>query len=554
MTKKLVLLSMVFLLMFISSCSNKPIKEHSFSSPNLTPLTTIESNSRLITQLYQMAKTGKVSEDKWKSGEDTIMEVEKDWGVADDKAEASSGTYSTYEKKHRVFGFNEQGQIYDIRSHSNKLQHITQNETEQVLGAPDEIRHFQDQNIYVYQTNQTYQLKFIFPPVADGDDRKLSHVSVVYLPWDPSVKETEPSYALDSMTIPEKIGQLMMIGLEGTTIDQQATNYIKENKVGGFILFKRNIENTQQTVDLINDLKQANDNQIPLFLGVDEEGGRVTRLPEEIIATPTSQTIGEKKDSDLSYQIGKLLAKKVKAFGFNLNFAPILDVNSNPDNPIIGDRSFGSEPSLVSDMAIAQMQGMTDNHVIPVGKHFPGHGDTNVDSHIDLPLLDHSIERLHQVELVPFQQAINHGAEAMMVGHLMVPSLDPDNPATLSKEIIQGLLRQELGFDGLVISDDLTMGAILENYEIGAAAVKAIQAGTDLLLVCHGYDQMNAVFQAIEKAVDNGDISMQSLDDSVNRVLKLKEKHGITDERIESVDVEKLNQDVQEVLDSSSLD
>ncbi|WP_018930892.1 beta-N-acetylhexosaminidase [Gracilibacillus lacisalsi] len=357
---------------------------------------------------------------------------------------------------------------------------------------------------------------------------------------------------IDDMTIPEKIGQLMMIGLESTSIDQQVTHYLSDKKVGGFILLQKNIQNTQQTVELINDLKQANDNQIPLFLGIDEEGGRITRLPKEIMVTPTSQAIGKKNDSDLSYQIGKLLAKKVKEFGFNINFAPVLDVNNNPHNPVIGDRSFGDKPDLVSKMAIAQMKGLSDENVIPVGKHFPGHGDTDVDSHINLPLLDHSVERLHQVELRPFQQAINHDAEAIMIGHLMIPSIDPDNPATLSADIIQGLLRKELGFDGLVISDDLTMGAILENYEIGDAAVQAIQAGTDLLLICHGYEQIDTVFAAIEDAVASGEISMQRLDESVNRLLQLKQKYGITDEEIDFVDVEQLNREIKETLPSTS--
>ncbi|WP_163579229.1 beta-N-acetylhexosaminidase [Gracilibacillus saliphilus] len=363
----------------------------------------------------------------------------------------------------------------------------------------------------------------------------------------------DSTYNIDAMTVTEKIGQLMMIGLESTSIDQQVTHYLSDKKVGGFILLQKNIQNTQQTVELINDLKQSNDNQIPLFLGIDEEGGRITRLPKEIMVTPTSQAIGKKGDHDLSYQIGKLLAKKAKEFGFNINFAPVLDVNSNPNNPVIGDRSFGDKPELVSKMAIAQMKGLSDENVIPVGKHFPGHGDTDVDSHINLPLLDHSVERLNQVELMPFQQAINHNAEAIMIGHLMVPSIDSDNPATLSAEIIQGLLRKKLGFDGLVISDDLTMGAILENYEIGDAAVQAIQAGTDLLLICHEYEHIDAVFAAIEDAVANGEISMQRLNDSVNRVVQLKKKYGVTDEKIASIDVEQLNREITKILSSTKL-
>ncbi len=347
------------------------------------------------------------------------------------------------------------------------------------------------------------------------------------------------------MSIEEKVGQLVVVGLEGYELDERATRLIETYQVGGFILFKRNIRSVDQAINLVNALKARNAvNKIPLFLGVDEEGGRVSRAPADFARLPTSRSIGERNDPDLALQVGKVLAQIVKAIGLNLNFAPVLDVNSNPDNPVIGDRAFGSEPQVVSSLGIQTMKGLQAEGVISVVKHFPGHGDTAVDSHVGLPRVDNDLERLKALELPPFEQAIKKGADAVMIAHILLPQIDPDNPATFSPAIITDLLRSELGFTGVVITDDLTMGAIVNNFEIGEAAVRSIKAGSDIVLVCHDYLLEEAVIKAITAAAKSGEISEDRLNQSVYRILKLKEKYRIADEPVRAGDVEKINAEI----------
>lgn len=235
-------------------------------------------------------------------------------------------------------------------------------------------------------------------------------------------------------------------------------------------------------------------------------------------------------------------------FGFNMDFAPVLDINSNPKNPVIGDRAFGSELEIVRDLGIETMKGIQSGGIISVIKHFPGHGDTSVDSHIGLPTVEHDIERLNSLELVPFRDAIKDGADTVMVAHILLSKIDPDYPSSLSKTVITGILREKLGFKGVVISDDMTMGAIVENYEIGNAAIKAINAGSDIVLVAHGYDNSLAVINSIKEAVTNGIISEERLNESVYRILSLKQKYNITDDIKDSIDIEGINNSIQEIL------
>lgn len=347
------------------------------------------------------------------------------------------------------------------------------------------------------------------------------------------------------MSLEEKIGQLVIVGLEGYELDERAAKLIETYRVGGLILFKRNLRSVEQAVDLVNALKAKNQaNKIPLFLAVDEEGGRVSRAPAELAGLPASSVIGEHNDRDLAYQVGRLLAQKVKAIGLNMNFAPVLDVNSNPNNPVIGDRAFGAEPQVVSTLGIPTMQGIQAEGVISVVKHFPGHGDTAVDSHVGLPRVDHDRERLQAVELPPFVRAIEEGVDAVMIAHILLPKLDPDRPATFSPAIISGLLREELRFAGVVITDDLTMGAIVNNYEIGQAAVESVKAGSDIVLVCHDYRLEEAVLIALTEAVKSGEISAERLDRSVYRILRLKRKYQLSDAPVQPGDVEKINTEI----------
>ncbi|WP_217900077.1 beta-N-acetylhexosaminidase [Paenibacillus herberti] len=353
-----------------------------------------------------------------------------------------------------------------------------------------------------------------------------------------------------AMSLSDKVGQLIIAGLDGELPDAATRAIINNREAGGFILFRSNMESVSSTVSLTNRLKELNRRAggEPLFLAVDEEGGRVSRLPSSVDKLPSSGEVGKNGSEAYARAAGEQLAKRVKAFGFNVNFAPVLDVNSNPDNPVIGDRSFGSSPSLVAKLGIAELEAHKNNGVLGVVKHFPGHGDTAVDSHLELPVLDNGMSRLKQLELPPFEAAIDNGAEAVMVAHILLPKLDPDAPASLSKPIISGLLRDKLGFDGLVISDDLTMGAINDNYHLGDAAVRFILAGGDVALVCHGSDKISLVYDSLKKAVSRGTISTQRLNESVYRVLALKTVYKLADQPIPVPAIEQLNKQMEAAL------
>lgn len=355
---------------------------------------------------------------------------------------------------------------------------------------------------------------------------------------------------LNSMTVKEKIGQLVLVGIEGTTMDDTTRRLLEDYHVGGIILFKDNIENARQSADLLNELKKANAaNPVPLWLSIDEEGGRVTRFPDEYVKLPSSGKIGRSDDLTLTKQVGGLIAQKVSGVGINMVFAPVLDIDSNPNNPVIGDRSFGTTAETVSTQGIASMKGIQENGVVPVVKHFPGHGDTSVDSHLGLPVVDHDLKRLHELELVPFQQAIDEGADVVMVAHLLMKSIDPDTPSSYSKPVINDLLREEMGFKGVVITDDMTMGAISGSTDLGEASVKSVVAGSNMILIGHEYALEEAVIQALTEAAHSGVIPEEMLNDRVRATLELKHKYQLSDEPVKAPDVKSLNQETKAVLD-----
>jgi beta-N-acetylhexosaminidase len=339
---------------------------------------------------------------------------------------------------------------------------------------------------------------------------------------------------LQAMTLEQKVGQLIMAGVDGTAPDASAKRMLAEDHVGGVILFKDNISDAHQATAMINGLKAANSagNSVPLFVSVDQEGGRVNRLPASFVAMPSNQTVGRTDNPALAGQMGALIAKELRLLGFNIDNAPVLDVFSNPKNTVIGDRSFGSAADLVVRMGTAEMKGIQKGGIIPVVKHFPGHGDTSVDSHLELPIVYKTEADLLKLEWIPFRAAADEGADAVMVAHILYPKLDPDAPASLSKTMIQGMLRDRLGFGGVVFTDDLTMGAIIKHYGIADAAVRAIEAGADIALVAHGYDNEHLVYKALLSAAKSGRIPQSRVDESVRRILKLKTKYALSDSAI----------------------
>ena len=325
------------------------------------------------------------------------------------------------------------------------------------------------------------------------------------------------------MTSREKIGQLFMVGFTGTTVTPELTSFIKEYKPGGVILFSRNLESIEQIVELTNELQRASSTS-PLLISIDQEGGRVSRLPKGFTIFPSCELIGRCNSSELAYAAAATIATELKAVGINMNMAPVLDVNSNPDNPVIGDRAFSSVPEEVGEMALVTVAGLQDNKVVACGKHFPGHGDTNADSHKELPVVEASRERLEAMEFPPFRRAVAAGVATMMTAHVLYKGLDDQLPATLSPGIITNLLREEMRYDGVVLTDDLEMHAIVDHYGVGDAAVRAVLAGCDVLLICKERDREIAAFEAVEKAVASGIIDGERLNQSVARIQRVKKR------------------------------
>lgn len=321
----------------------------------------------------------------------------------------------------------------------------------------------------------------------------------------------------------DKIGQLFMVGFDGPAVSADLAAFIKEYKPGGVILFSRNLESAEQIVELTNNL-QACSPHSPLLISIDQEGGRVSRLPKGFTIFPPCDVLGRCNSSELAYAAAATTAKELKAVGINMNMSPVLDVNSNPANPVIGDRAFGTTPATVCELGLATAGGLQDNRVVACGKHFPGHGDTNADSHKELPVVEASRERLELIEFPPFRHAAAHGVATMMTAHVLYRALDDQRPATLSPTIIGKFLREELQYNGVVLTDDLEMHAIIDHYGIEEATVQSILAGCDMPLICKDRNREVAAISALDKAVADGTISVERLEQSLARIARLKER------------------------------
>lgn len=359
---------------------------------------------------------------------------------------------------------------------------------------------------------------------------------------DPPSRDEVLAQFVEDMTLQEKIGQMLMAGFEGTQVSEREVSLIEDYHIGGFIFFGRNITNEEETRNLIHELKTIkSDSPVQLFIGVDEEGGPVSRLSGIYRNLPPQSSLGESGDPEISYEYGSIQGEKLRRLGFNVNFSPVLDVDSNPNNPVIGNRAISNDPSLVAQLGIQVWKGIGDQGVVPVGKHYPGHGDTDVDSHTLLPVIEKSREELDETELVPFQASVDQGIPALMVGHLLIPALDQE-PASLSEGIMEDLLRDEIGFRGVLFSDDLTMGAITDRMSVSEAAVDFIGAGGDVALICHGETEVMEAFKAIEAAVRDGIISEEYINQKLVRIIRLKEDFKLGDEPV--------NDNSQEGIDS----
>ena len=544
MTKKVLILLLFFLVIAVFVMLKESKEENKIQED--VSLEVSSDTVSIVSLLFELAEKGQTINTPFIIGETNIQKVRELWGAPERKSENGSAIYEEFLLNNVTVGHQSEI-VFDIRSSSTEIQQIHLEDIIAIKGEPDDIRRYKDdqvdQTILIYNVTEDFQMKWILPkPSKENPNPTVHHISVFT-----EVKEGK-EVSLSDLSLEEKVGQMIFAGIKGKVMTNETEKIISTHQVGGIILFKDNLKKANQSVTLLNAIKQENsNNKVPLFLGIDEEGGRISRLPE-LTKLPTNEEIGFRNDASFSYSIGKLLGKQLSAFGFNLDFAPVLDINSNPENPIIGDRSFGKDAQKVSELGIQTMEGIQSEQVIPVIKHFPGHGDTAVDSHKELPIIQKSLNDLQGLELIPFKKAINQGTEVVMTGHILLPKIDPTYPASLSEKIIKGILRKQLGYEGIIITDDMTMKAIVNTFEIGEAAVSAVKAGNDIVLVAHDYANVIKAKDAILQAVKTGEISEQRIDESVNRILSIKKKYNLSNTQLDGVNIQELNQSINEIL------
>ena len=341
---------------------------------------------------------------------------------------------------------------------------------------------------------------------------------------------------LSEMTLEQKVAQMFMVSFFGPHLADIERDFLREVQPGAVVLFERNVESPQQVTALTNTYQQnmVDSGGLPLLIAVDQEGGRIQHLKDGFTRFPAPMLWTAGQDNELAYEVGRAMATELGAVGLNMNLAPVADLNTNIDSPVIGRRSFGSEAELAAPILMNFIRGLQDNGVVATVKHFPGHGDTAADSHLELPLVTHARGRLEAVELRPFMAAFDAGADAVMVAHIWLTAFDPEPlPASLSGRIVSGLLRDELGYDGIVMTDALDMDAIDTMYSASDASLRAILAGNDLIAIgAHvGTSRIESVVDDVADGVRRGWIAESRIDASVRRILSVKQEYGVLDWR-----------------------
>ncbi|PYI57567.1 beta-N-acetylhexosaminidase [Paenibacillus flagellatus] len=340
------------------------------------------------------------------------------------------------------------------------------------------------------------------------------------------------------MTLRQKIGQMVHCGFHGYEPSEEIVRLIRERGIGGVILFARNVRDIRQVAATNAELQRIamEAGLPPLTIAIDQEGGMVARLTEGVALMPGNMAIAAGGSAEAAYEAARVTGDELRALGINLNYAPVLDVNVNPANPVIGVRSYGESPELVGDYGLQAIRGLQEAGVTATAKHFPGHGDTDVDSHLDLPTISHSRERIYAVELAPFKRAVAAGVDAIMSSHIYFPAFESGKvPVTLSRNVLTGLLREELGFDGVIMTDCMEMKAIADHYGTVKAAVMAVEAGADCVLISHRHDLQEGAIDALVAAVESGRISEARIDASVRRLLAMKRRRGLTADAVATV-------------------
>ena len=329
---------------------------------------------------------------------------------------------------------------------------------------------------------------------------------------------------MSSGALRRRIGRLLIAGFDGHQVPIELKALAREFGLGGVILFARNIAEPEQVAELCHEAATLTPD-MPSWVSVDQEGGRVARLKAPFTEWPAMATLGRSGDVGLAERFARALAAELRAIGVTLDYAPVLDVRSNPKNPVIGDRALAEKAEEAARLGAVIIRTLQQHGVAACGKHFPGHGDTEVDSHFELPLVEHPLERLREVELVPFRAAVEAEVATIMTAHVLMPALDERRPATLSKRIVTGLLREELGYDGIILSDDLEMKAITKEYAVPSAAVLAVEAGCDGVLICSGdHDTQAAALESLVHAVEGEVLRLSRVEDALSRQQRAKER------------------------------
>ncbi len=354
---------------------------------------------------------------------------------------------------------------------------------------------------------------------------------------------------MKDLTIEEKIGQMIMIGMDTNYITDRIKTMILKYKIGGIILYRKNFSTYKEMIELIEKLKKLNQqNKIPLFISIDQEGGRVNRMPPEIKNLPSANQVAINGGKEEVKKSAKITAEILKKSGFNVNFAPVLDIKRFKDIHPLGDRCYGENKNEVAELGIAAMHEMQEQGIISVIKHFPGHGATNQDSHTFIPIIKTKMETLEKEDMYPFEEAIKNGADAILVGHLLIRDFTGIYPASLSKKFISKYLRKKYKYNGVIFTDDLKMRAIKLIYGADLSVKKAFEAGNDIIIFRFNKEQEKRVIENIINLVKKGKINQGRINRSVKRIIKLKQKYKISDnEDIQQIDIKEINNQIQQI-------
>lgn len=352
----------------------------------------------------------------------------------------------------------------------------------------------------------------------------------------------------EKLSIEQKIGQMLIITLHEKEITKETINLIQKYNIGGVILYRKDYNTYNEMIEKINKLKSINrENSIPLFISIDQEGGRVNRIPYEIKNIKSANKMACTEDISIVKQSAQIISKILKSFGIIMNYAPVLDIKRFEEDHAIGDRCYGGNKEDVSKYGIEFMKEMSDNGVLPVVKHFPGHGSTTKDSHISVPVVKKSKEELEIDDMYPFKQAIKNGADGIMVGHIVIKDIDKKYPASLSKKIIHKYLIEKFKYKGLIITDDLKMLAVRLRYSPTKAVELAIKAGNNMIMTGLGYKTLERIIKSVAKKVEKGKISKITINKNVEKIIKMKQKYNVNDNKVNGLNIKEINKEIEEL-------